>query len=117
MGDQFEKFILKHRERFDENPDSDKVWNRIENKLEKREKKRDYSFLWKVAAVLLLISTVFLLIDRNQFRTESELDQYSEFKKAEVFYTTLIYEKKMEIEAYDEDGLKNQPVTVSLSMR
>lgn len=108
MGDQFEKFILDHRNDFDEKPDSGKVWKQIEKKLENKQK-RDFSIFWKVAAVFLLISTGYLLFEREFFESEDTgLEQYSEFQKAEAFYTKLINEKREEINAYNMDGLKDE---------
>lgn len=91
MGDQFEKFIMENRDAFDDAAPSDQVWNKIDKKMDG--KRPVFSIAWKVAAVLFLASTVFLLIDRNnQAPAGPQLSH--EFIEAEDYYTTLISQRK-----------------------
>ena len=91
MGDQFEKYILDNRSAFDDGKPSQELWNRIDQKIER--KKTNLSIIWKVAAVLYLASTIALLLDRNS-------DEYAgpalsqEFVDAEDYYVTMITERK-----------------------
>ncbi|MEM9341380.1 MAG: hypothetical protein AAGA66_21805 [Bacteroidota bacterium] len=96
MDDQLEKFIFQKREAFDDEIPSEKVWSGINNELKKQTSFFQYG--WKVAAVLFLISTLYLLADKYAF-TEQEGPTFSlEFTQAEDYYTRLISEKRTEIE-------------------
>lgn len=93
MGDQLEQFIIKNKDSFDDASPSDKVWSDIEKSVRK-----DRSYLqvaWKAAAVLFMVSTIFLLVDRSGDQPGSELS--NEFQQAEVYYTKLISARRMEI--------------------
>lgn len=94
MGDQFEKFIIENRNSFDDRNPSDKVWNKIDKRLSKRT-----SFLqvaWKVAAILFLASTLYLLIDKNNEPFAGpQLSQ--EFVQAEDYYISMISQRKQQI--------------------
>lgn len=107
MGDQFEKFIKDHRMDFDDQPNTSRIWEKIDQGMN-RKKTRDYSILWKIAAMLLLFTTVTLLIERSYNSENNSMDQYAEFKKAESFYTQLIVEKKREIESFKGVELTDQ---------
>ena len=92
MGDQFEKFIMENRSAFDDAEPSEKIWNSIDQKLEK--KTFPMSIIWKVAAVLFLVSTVVLLIDRKVPTTEMGPMLSQEFVDAEDYYVTMINQRK-----------------------
>ena len=91
MGDQLEKYIMEHREGFDDAEPSQNLWNAIDQRLDR--KKPNYSMVWKVAAVLFLVSTIVLLLDRRD-------DNYAgpalsqEFMEAEDYYINLISQRK-----------------------
>ena len=91
MGDQFEKFLIENRSSFDDAEPSDGVWDAIDERLET--KKSNFHIVWKVAAVLFLISTAVLLVDRASSNTAGpELSQ--EFVAAEDYYVTMINQRK-----------------------
>lgn len=96
MGDQLEQFIMNNKDSFNDAEPSERVWKGIDKKLRKNN-----GFLqvaWKVAAVLFMVSTVYLLMERN-FEEVQEVPQFSEeFRQAEDYYTNLISLKRMEIE-------------------
>lgn len=92
MGDQFEKFIIDNRSGFDDAEPSDKVWNNIDHKLKR--KNDSLSLIWKIAAVLFLISTIILLIDRNGSNNEIGPTLSQEFVDAEDYYVTMISQRK-----------------------
>ncbi len=103
MGDQLENFIQKNRDHFDDDIQPDQLWQSIEKDLEKP---ATFSFnnIWKVAAAILLVSTIFLSIDKfSDKKVEYSLN--AEFLQAESFYTMLIMEKKDEIASLNVDGL------------
>lgn len=94
MGDQFEKFIIENRTSFNDETPSNSVWNSIDKRLAK--KTSPFQGIWKVAAVLFLLSTVYLIIDKYTQRTEGpQLSQ--EFVQAEDYYTSLISQRKQMI--------------------
>lgn len=95
MGDQLEKFIIENREAFDDVNPNDKVWNSIDQKLNKRQ--TIWPTIWKVAAVLFMVSTIYLMIDRNENSTSDELILSEEFNQAEDYYITLISQRKQAI--------------------
>lgn len=91
MGDQFEKFIIENRESFNDETPPNSLWNSIDKRLEK--KTSPFHGMWKVAAVLFLLSTVYLIIDK--YTQSSEGPQLSqEFVQAEDYYTSLISQRK-----------------------
>ena len=92
MGDQFEKFIMENRSAFDDAEPSEKIWNSIDQKLEK--KTVPMNIIWKVAAVLFLVSTVVLLIDRKAPTIEMGPMLSQEFVDAEDYYVTMINQRK-----------------------
>ena len=92
MGDQLEKFIHENRAAFDDATPSENTWAEINNRMEKR--KFSWTIVWKVAALLFLASTLYLMIDRPS-STEHEGPVLSEeFLQAEDYYTQLISEKR-----------------------
>ena len=94
MGDQFEKFIMENREGFEDASPSDELWNKIDNDLNK--KKNNFQVLWKVAAVLFLVSTIYLIADRGDTSIEQPI-MSQEFVQAEDYYVSLINERKRQI--------------------
>jgi hypothetical protein len=109
MGDQFEKYINQNRESFDDDFNDEKLWTEIQNSLKEDKQHFQWNYVWRIAAVLLLITTIVLGWDR--FVREpvgQEPDLYAEFQKAEVFYSSMIEMKKAEISAFDEAFLTEQ---------
>jgi len=109
MSDQFEKFIIDNRNSFDEESPSDDLWSKI--KKDVRPNKAPHGFLWKVAAVLLLVFTTVLLADRSNKPTGPALSQ--EFVQAEDYYMTLINQRKSIIKeqsAADQEALFLQEI-------
>ena len=104
MGDQFEKFIHENRERFESDFDGDRAWTSIEESLEGKGGFQ-WQWVWKVAAVVFLISTVVLVVDRSNRVVPTTASIYEEFVEAESFYTTLITQKKLEIEGFGQSDL------------
>lgn len=106
MGDKLEKFISQNNEAFDADEPSGGLWDRIEQELP-QEKGNSWWSYWKVAAMLFLVSTIVLTVDRinqpgEEFEVATTLSE--EFSEAEQFYSRLIAERKVQIEAYDIQG-------------
>lgn len=113
MGDELEKFVRKHREEFDSDLPREEVWSRISSDLQEDtgSQKKNFQVWWKVAAVLFLASTAYLLFERNMnygHTPDPTLDHLSEFTQAEDYYMTLIAEKKAEIAKADRGLLKRE---------
>lgn len=96
MGDQLEKFIMENREAFNDASPSDKAWEGIDQKLSK--KHTIWPTVWKVAAMLFMVSTIYLMIDRNQIEQDGPILS-EEFTQAEDYYVSLIAQRKQAIQA------------------
>ena len=92
MGDQLEKFIINHRDGFDNIEPSDELWSKIDHKLER--KSFNMAVVWKVAAVLFLVSTIVLLVDRSGQEGHQGPLLSQEFVEAEDYYVMMINERK-----------------------
>ncbi len=99
MKDNLEKFIQENRQAFDDLEPSEGLWKDIEGKVAKS--KKDFSWIWKVAAVLLLCSTLALLIDRQFVTENNQMSDISplmtELMEVEGHYTTVIQTRSAEI--------------------
>ncbi len=97
MGDSLERFIVNNREAFDDLEPTAEVWQKIRKKRSYKDKV--VNVLWRVAAVVLLVSTVLLILERgnDQERGAQERGLTDEFSKVEDYYTSLIIHKKQEI--------------------
>ncbi|MEQ9288259.1 MAG: hypothetical protein RIG77_15185 [Cyclobacteriaceae bacterium] len=118
MKDRLEEIVRSNRADFDTEVPSDGLWAEIETNLDKDVSRRDFGWVWvwKVAAVLFLISTLVLLF-KNEPRQDAPAnngialyDGYSdELVEVENYYTKLIASKKEEILRYD--GQNSQLLT------
>lgn len=105
MSDRLEKYVMENRAMFDTEEPGDEVWKVIHQKI----RRNPFERIWKVAAVLLLFSTVYLIIDRNlpeETPSGETLADTIEFSQVEDYYTKLIAEKKAEITKYNKTKLK-----------
>ena len=93
MGDQFEKFIIENREQFDNQEPPEGLWNKMEQEM--APKRNTLGIFWKIAAVLFLISTLVLLVDKTNDHAGAQLSQ--EFVQAEDYYVTMINQRKNSI--------------------
>ena len=96
MGDQLEKFIMENREAFDDAIPADQTWTKIDQRLTK--KGSVWPTIWKVAAMLFMASTIFLMIDKNTNEPEGPILS-EEFTQAEDYYVTLINQKRQAIKS------------------
>lgn len=96
MGDQLEQFVMNNKDSFNDVEPSDNVWKGINKKVNRRT-----GFLqvaWKVAAVLFMVSTIYLLVDRGSSERYIAPQLSDEFKQAEDYYTQLINMRVQEIQ-------------------
>ena len=95
MGDQLEQFIMNNKDSFNDIGPSEKVWKGINRRMSKRN--RFLQVAWKVAAILFMVSSIYLLIDKNTAENVSESQLSEEFQQAEDYYTQLIRLKREKI--------------------
>ncbi|MFY0605389.1 MAG: hypothetical protein JXR10_01660 [Cyclobacteriaceae bacterium] len=98
MGDSLERFVSENREEFDADVPSREIWAKIESVTSK--KRSDSMNVWKVAAVLLLISTIGLLLERTGAYSEGSDEMtanLTEFQQVETYYISQILDKKREL--------------------
>jgi len=58
--DRLEKFVLNHREAFNDERPSFKVWADIEKQLKRKDKRKKGLWFWSIAASMLLLVGMFL---------------------------------------------------------
>ena len=98
MGDDLKKYVDQERDRFDVyDEDLSDLWEHIDRRLDKESvPARSYGMIWKVAAVLLMISasvTLLILQSRVDFDQRLLYRISPELAEAELFYNDLIAEK------------------------
>ncbi len=110
--DKLEKFIRENREEFDNKLPGDKSWDDIVNRMNRQKAKTIpiTQWMWKAASIVLLAAVIGLLIeryvhDRNSVNAVPVNPRLTELKQVESYYSTLISEKREEIQAY----LKKDP--------
>jgi hypothetical protein len=107
MENNIEKFIHAHRHEFDDQVPSDRVWQKVRNSLFPNRRLFDSVFFWRAAAVVFMITTVGLLVQRMG-DTENGQVSLREFQDVEAFYNNQITATFELIEANsDVDGLLN----------
>ncbi len=106
MGDYLEKLVRDHRSTFDSESPSDGVWSAINEGLEKEHRPRWKYGLWKYAAILFLVSTVALLVDRTGGDKPQSVAELSELEQVERYYTQLIEDKRQQLAMYESAALE-----------
>lgn len=94
MGDQLENFIMENRAAFDEASPSSSTWSSIDRRLNK--KPSMWPTLWKIAAMLFMASTLYLMIEKNSYEEEGAMLS-DEFTQAEDYYVSLIAQRRQVI--------------------
>ncbi len=101
-----EKFIKEHKADFDTEIPSEKVWNSIASKLNKKHKQ----FVWKpyvaAASVMLFLASTWLLADiklSNKAVNEDDLIS-AELQQAQIQFSSLIELKRNELNRYRKDN-------------
>ncbi len=121
--DNLKKYIKQHRDEFDSEEPRKKVWDKIENSISKKEVSTISigGWLWRAAAVFLLLTTSVLLIDRAQqpeaiiVADEGDGSFMEEFDNAERFYLNQIDEMQSKLSDYAQDELISQQFMVDLN--
>ncbi|WP_420583191.1 hypothetical protein [Reichenbachiella sp.] len=114
MKDKLEDFIKSNREGFDDLEPRSDTWSKIQQELLQENKQKDYTWLWKAAAVIFLCISVGLAVDRTMNAdieevaavNQSQKSRSSELREVEGYYTQLISQKRSEIKSViDKKGL------------
>ena len=103
--DKLEKFAKNHREEFDSDSPSPEVWDKIDKVLEPNRNlssTNSLAWMWKAAAVLLFVSTFYLLIDKWQQKepVAEFFPELEEFEEVETYYLTQIEDRKIKLTEY-----------------
>lgn len=106
MGDLLEEFIRQNKDALEDAVPNDSVWERIDRKLDHKSVK--WSHLWKVAAVVFMASTMYLLVNKSTSEANEELIVNEELAQAEDYYITLISERREAIARELSPELKNE---------
>ncbi|OFX16775.1 MAG: hypothetical protein A2033_09515 [Bacteroidetes bacterium GWA2_31_9] len=105
MKDLLEEYIKNNRESFDLHETPPNIWNKISNTADKRNFSK-YTWLSIAASILVIISVSIFYYTINNQNTVNKISasidstQYdlpTEIQEAEVFYTTLINKKMIEL--------------------
>ena len=97
MGDHLEQFIMENKASFESEEPSGMVWKRIDKRM--RRTNSFFQTAWKVAAVIFMVSTIYLLIEKTTSETNFGPQLSEEFREAEDYYVQLINLRKEEIQA------------------
>jgi hypothetical protein len=93
MKDRIEDFIQQNRNAFDDKEPSEKVWTGVERALIFSSSSWWNSvMLWRAAAVIFMVLSLYLLIPKDGSRKQNEL-ALKEFTDVENFYAEQISEK------------------------
>ncbi len=107
MKDQVDDFIKKNRQQFDDKEPSEKVWRNIETSMKfKSHSLWDSIGLWRAAAVIFMLLSVYLLIPKPGAPRQNAELAANEFRDVEEFYFQQISEKVALIDGFQRnDGL------------
>ncbi|UII20645.1 hypothetical protein [Fulvivirga ligni] len=112
MGDKLEDFIHAHKEEFNNEYPSDKVWKGIEEDMPQPHRK-SYGWIWKAASILFFLSSVYLFLRLESLKQPQNLTAHneitSEFTSVEEFYFNEISEKRELIADFESETLEMNP--------
>jgi hypothetical protein len=118
--DKLEKYIIDHRDEFDEFGPDPMLFERIRKPGTVVRMFNWKGILWKAAAVLVIFTASYYFHlfmqtgNQEQFTNEAEMDQPSEIIKmmieAEVFYTARIDDRRRELDllVVDQPEIRNE---------
>lgn len=97
MKDELKDFVDKNRAAFDDKTPSKRVWEKISSQLPQMKTASMWNsvVLWRVAAVLFMGLSVFLLLNRPEKMHEKNMSSQlqGEFQDIEIFYKGEIAKK------------------------
>ena len=106
--DKLERFVIDHRDEFDDLEPNTAIWDKIQKKEPKTVKLKWTTILARVAAVVVIFVASYYFHDYMDNRTTNnilvadtksneETEKYHELLEAEVYYTSIIDAKREEI--------------------
>jgi hypothetical protein len=99
MSDKLEDFIRSNRNEFDDKEPPEGAWENIRKTLPGSSSPwYDNLMLWRAAAVIFMVLSLYLLIPKSTQTTDSSKLAVTEFNDVEAFYTMEISEKVALIE-------------------
>ena len=111
--DNLEKYIKQHRDEFDSEEPRPELWGRIKGSMEQKEARIVHmrNWMWRAAAIVLLMTTTWLLVERAQqpgpqdVGLAAEVDDsfMEEFAAAEQYYLNQIDEMQSQLVAYEDE--------------
>lgn len=105
MKGGLEDFIHQNRDAFDDKEPPRKIWKSIEASLFGRSLWNSLS-LWRAAAVLFMVLSGYLLINRHDGAKVEQKDVVlNEFRDVEAFYIQQIADKVELIDEFSQSGL------------
>lgn len=76
-------------------------WNQIKKHIPQQKKEMHSQFLWKAAAIALLLCTIGLLVERNY--KNDELAYYEQYvQNQELVYLEMISDRKIQLSSYEQ---------------
>jgi len=110
MKDKLEDFIRQHRKEFDSHEPRSRMWDNINDKLQKKNSRKRWFLISAAASVIMAVGVcVWLLYPSKPKSNDSETAIENEINlninNTEVYYSALIGEKRNELNQY----CKNQP--------
>ena len=113
--DKLEKYIRDHRDEFNTDEPRNELWDKVRVNLDQQEEKSRQSanWMWKAAAVVLLLTTSVLVVDRfstkeNTVIAEGNNDPFlEEFNTVEQYYLSQIDEMQRQLVSYGNNDLVN----------
>lgn len=112
MSHEFEDFVRKNRNAFDDQEPSEKVWKKIDRTLFPAGKTSVWNsiVIWRAAAMLFMALSIYLLLAKNTASTSQNNSQMvaalGDFKDVEQFYFEQISQKTALIEEFQRtEGL------------
>lgn len=111
MSQEFEDFVRKNREAFDDKQPSEKVWKKIDRTLFPPAKTSLWNsvVIWRAAAMLFMALSLYLLLPKNTGLSSQNTQNTAaigDFKDVEQFYFEQISQKTALIEEFQRtEGL------------
>lgn len=100
MGNRLEDFIRENRSLFNDKEPPDRIWSGVENSLRLKRKIDWWNSvsLWRVAALLLMGFSIYLLIPSSPGKPDTA--SLREFQDVEAFYIREIMHKEQLIDQF-----------------
>jgi hypothetical protein len=110
-SDKLEKYIIKNRDKFDVHDPAPELWDKINPEKSKGKigRLKWRSMIWKVAAMVAIIMSVFLVYELIHFdelklawknKKENKQINIPELREAEIYYSSLIQNSMQKVQSH-----------------